>query len=100
MHSFIHRQEKNLHYAFVDLEKGFYRVLIEVTWWVLRKSIAEEWLVSAVMVMYEGAKMVVRRDDGYNFAVKVGLHQGSVLSSPKRSLKDCHGRSYMQMTLY
>jgi hypothetical protein len=41
-----------------------------------------EWLVSAVMAMYEGAKTVVRTDDGdsESFAVKVGLHQGSVLS--------------------
>jgi hypothetical protein len=35
-----------------------------------------------VMAMYEGAKTVVRTDDGdsESFAVKVGLHQGSVLS--------------------
>jgi hypothetical protein len=34
------------------------------------------------MVMYEGAKTVVRTVDGdsESFAVKVGLHQGSVLS--------------------
>jgi hypothetical protein len=54
----------------------------EVKRWALRKSGVEEWLVSAVMVMYEGAKTVVRTDNGdsENFAVKVGLHQGSVLS--------------------
>jgi hypothetical protein len=54
----------------------------EVTRWALRKSGVEEWLVSAVMAMYEGANTVVRTDDGdsESFAVKVGLHQGSVLS--------------------
>jgi len=42
----------------------------------------EEWLVSAVMAMYEGAQTVVRTPEGDSraFDVKVGLHQGSVLS--------------------
>jgi hypothetical protein len=39
----------------------------------------EEWLVSAVMAMYEGAETMVRTDDG-DFAVNVGMHQGSKLS--------------------
>jgi hypothetical protein len=75
-------KKKNLYYAFVDLEKAFDRVPRDVTRWALRKSGVEEWLVSAVMAMYEGAKTVVRTDDGdsESFAVKVGLHQGSVLS--------------------
>jgi hypothetical protein len=51
------------------------------TLWELRKSGVEEWLVSAVMTMYEGAKTVIRTDgDSENFAVKVGLHQDSVMS--------------------
>jgi hypothetical protein len=71
-----------LYYAFVDLEKAFDRVPREVTRWGMRKSSVDEWLVSAVMAIYEGAKTVVRTDDGdsESFAVKVGLHQGSVLS--------------------
>jgi len=41
----------------------------------------EEWLVKAVMAMYEGAQTVVRTtEDSKAFNVKVGLHQGSVLS--------------------
>jgi hypothetical protein len=50
--------------------------------WPLRKSDAQEWLVSAVMAMHEGARTVVRTEDGdsESFAVKVRLHQGSVLS--------------------
>jgi len=43
---------------------------------------AEEWLVSAVMSMYSGAKTVVRTVYGNSktFEVKVGMHQGSALS--------------------
>jgi len=42
----------------------------------------EEWLVSAVMSMYTGAKTVVRTVYGNSNGseVKVGMHQGSVLS--------------------
>ena len=42
----------------------------------------DEWLVNAVMAMYERAQTVVRTTEGDSkaFNVKVGLHQGSVLS--------------------
>jgi len=42
----------------------------------------DEWLVNAVMAMYEGAQTVVRTTEGDSkaFNVKVVLHQGSVLS--------------------
>ena len=41
----------------------------------LRKAEVEEWLVDAIMAMYEGAQAEIARQ----FDVKVGLHQGSVL---------------------
>ena len=58
------------------------RVPREVTRWALRKAGVEEWLVKAVMAMYDGAQTVVRTTEGdiKAFNVKVGLHQGSVLS--------------------
>ena len=42
----------------------------------------EEWLVQTVMTMYDRARTVVRTKQGYSteFEVKVGVHQGSVLS--------------------
>jgi len=39
-----------------DLEKAFDRVPREVIRWAMRKLGVEEWLVSAVMSMYAGAK--------------------------------------------
>ena len=44
----------------MDLEKAFDRVPKEVTNWAMCKMGVEEWLVSAVMSMYTGAKTVVR----------------------------------------
>jgi len=66
----------------VDLEKAFDRMPREVISWAMRKLGVEEWLVSAVMSMYIGAKTVVRTVYGNSkgFEVKVGMHQGSVLS--------------------
>jgi len=54
----------------------------EVTRWALRKAGVDEWLVKAVMARYEGAQTIVRTTEGDSkaFNVKVGLHQGSVLS--------------------
>jgi len=68
--------------GFVDFEKAFDRVLREVISWAMRNLGVEEWLVSAVMSMYTGAKTVVRTVYGNSkvFEVKVGMHQGSALS--------------------
>ena len=51
--------------------------------WAMYKLGVEEWLVSAVMSMYTGAKTVVRTVYGNSngFEVKVSMHQGSALSS-------------------
>ena len=50
--------------------------------WALRKLGVDEWLIHTVMALYTGACTVVRTDAGLSesFEVKVGLHQGSVLS--------------------
>jgi len=66
----------------VHLEKVFDRVLREVIRWAMCKLGVKEWLVSAVMSMYTGAKTVVRTvyRNSNNFEVEVGMHQGSALS--------------------
>ena len=63
---------KKLYFGFVDLEeKAFDRVPREVIRWALRMLGVEEWLVSAVMSMYIGAKTVVRTV--YQFMVIVAV---------------------------
>ena len=75
-------KDRKLFFAFVDLEKAFDRVPREVIWWSLRKLGVEEWLVKLVQAMYSNARSQVRVGDEYSemFDVKVGVHQGSVLS--------------------
>ena len=72
---------KKLNFGFVDLEKAFDRVPREVISWAMRKLGVEEWLASAAMSMYTGAKTVVRTVYGNSkgFEVKVGM-QGSGIS--------------------
>ena len=68
--------------AFVDLEKAFDGVPRKVIWWALRKLGVDEWIVCLVQGMYSNARSRVRVGEGYSeeFEVKVGVHQGSVLS--------------------
>ena len=54
---------KKLYFGFVDMEKAFDRVPREVISWAMRKLGVEEWLVSAVVSMYTGAKTVVSSDN-------------------------------------
>ena len=58
----------------MDLEKAFDRVPGEVIRWAMLG--VEEWLVSAVMSMYTGAKTVVTTVYGNSsgFEVNVGMH--------------------------
>ena len=73
---------KRLYMAFVDLEKAFDHVPRKVIWWALRKLGVEEWIVRLVQGMYANARSRVRVGEGFSkeFEVKVGVHQGSVLS--------------------
>ena len=75
-------KKKDLWMAFVDLEKAFDRVPREVVWWALRRLGVEEWLVRVIRAMYEGVTTAVKLKGGVSdeFEVKVGVHQGSVLS--------------------
>ena len=76
-------KHRKLYWAFVDLEKAFDRVPRKVVEWAMRKLGVEEWLVRAVMTMYEHARTRIRSYDrsvSEWFGVNVGVHQGSVLS--------------------
>ncbi|KAI8498339.1 hypothetical protein Bbelb_242830 [Branchiostoma belcheri] len=75
-------KRKDLYFMFVDLEKAFDRVPRQVLWWAMRKLGVEEWVIRVVQAMYRHAASCVRVNGSYSseFEVKVGVHQGSVLS--------------------
>ena len=62
--------------------KAFDRVPRKVILWALRKLGVDEWIVHLVQGMYSNARSRVCVGEGYSkeFEVKVGVHQGSVLS--------------------
>ena len=68
--------------TFVDLEKAFNRVPRKVLLWALCVVGVPEWLVKAVQAIYVGARSRTHVNSSFSeeFEVKVGVHQGSVLS--------------------
>ena len=58
-------KNKNLYFAFVDLEKAFDRVPRKVLWWAMRVVGIPEWIIAVVQSMYSGAKSQVRVNDSY-----------------------------------
>ena len=54
----------------------------EVVWWALRTLGVDEWLVTVIKAMYADTATMVRLNGRVSggFGVKVGVHQGSVLS--------------------
>ena len=49
-------KHKKIYLTFVDLEKAFNMVPREIIWWVICKLGIKEWLLGAVMSLYENAK--------------------------------------------
>ena len=76
------REAKYLHMVFVDMEKAYDRVPIDLIWWAMRKRSVPEGYLKVIQDMYRGTKTRVKTRCGRTeyFEVKVGLHQRSPLS--------------------
>ena len=71
-----------MYICFVDVEKAVDRVPRKVIKWAMKNKGLLEVQVGADMSLYDDAKTKVRVGSAYSeeFEVKVGVHQGSVLS--------------------
>ena len=76
------KKHKKLYMCFVDMEKAFDRVPRKGMERAMRKKSLSEVLVPAALSLYDGAKTRVRVGSACSeeFEVKVGVHQGSVVS--------------------
>lgn len=75
-------KKKPLYFAFVDLKKAFGRVPCAFLECSLQVLVVDDWLIKVIMAMYKNAKSLVSVNGVLcdEFDVKVGMHQGSVLS--------------------
>jgi hypothetical protein len=73
---------KYIHIVFIDLEKAFNRVPIEVMWLVLEKNGVPLKYIILIKDMYDRAVISVRISGGITseFPIIIALHQGSELS--------------------
>jgi Reverse transcriptase (RNA-dependent DNA polymerase) len=78
-----HREQKDLHMIFIDLDKAYDKVLRNIIWWAFEKKQVSTKYVILIKDMYTNVVTCVRACDGESdiFLIKIGLHQGSVLSS-------------------
>ena len=75
-------KHRKLYMAFAHLEDAFHRVPPKVLWWALYVAGVPEWLVKVVQALHVSARSRTRANSSFSeeFEVKVGEHQGSVLS--------------------
>ena len=78
----FHAKNKNLYFAFVNLEKAFGRVPRQILWWALRRLGVDKWIFQLGQAMYHNAssKVCIENCFSDSFCLNVGVHQGSVLS--------------------
>nr|GFB09100.1 ataxia telangiectasia mutated family protein [Tanacetum cinerariifolium] len=74
--------QRDLHMAFLDLEKAYDSVLRKLLWKTLLDKGTPRRYLTVIKDMYEGAKTRVRATTGNTeyFSVNLGLHQGSAIS--------------------
>lgn len=74
--------KKNLHMLFIDFEKAFDRVQRDLIYEALCAHGVPEIYVRTIEDMYTGVRTQIRYSAGISedFAIDIGVHQGSVLS--------------------
>jgi hypothetical protein len=75
-------QKKDMYMVFIDLEKAYDKVPMNVMWWALQKYKVSTKDIDHIKDMYNNiVKSVQTSDrDTNDFPINIGLHQGSALS--------------------
>jgi Reverse transcriptase (RNA-dependent DNA polymerase) len=77
-----HREQKDLHIIFIDLEKVYDKIPRNIMWWTLKRKLVPAKYVTLIKDMHINIVTYFRACDGESdtLPIKIGLHQGSVLS--------------------
>jgi Reverse transcriptase (RNA-dependent DNA polymerase) len=77
-----HREQKDLHIIFIDLEKVYDKIPRNIMWWTLKRKLVPAKYVTFIKDIYINIVTYFRACDGESdtLPIKIGLHQGSVLS--------------------
>ena len=75
-------RKRNFHMVFIDLEKSYDKVPIEVLWWTLMKKEIPIKYIDIIRDMYDEVVANARTYGSItsDFSITTGLHQGSALS--------------------
>jgi Reverse transcriptase (RNA-dependent DNA polymerase) len=78
-----HREQKDLHMIFIDLEKAYDKIPRNIMRWALERKLVPTKYVTLIKDIYTNVMTCVRACDGESdaFPIKIELHQGSELSS-------------------
>jgi hypothetical protein len=75
-------QKKDLHMIFIDLEKAYDKVPINIMWWALQKHKVSSKYITLIKDKYDNVVISVQKSygDTNDFLINIGLHKGSALS--------------------
>jgi hypothetical protein len=75
-------QKKNMHMAFIDLEKAYDKVPRNIMWWALQKHKVSIKYITLIKDMYDNIVTSVRTSNGdtNDFPINIRLYQGLALS--------------------
>jgi hypothetical protein len=75
-------QKKDMHMIFIDLEKAYDKMPMNVMWWTLQKHKVSSKYITLIKYMHDNVVTNVRTSDRdtNDFLINIGLHQGSALS--------------------
>ena len=76
------KKKKDLYMVFINLEKAYDKIPMNVMWWALYKHKVPTKYVGLIKDIYNNVVTNVRTSDGDmdDFPIRIGLHQGSFLS--------------------
>jgi Reverse transcriptase (RNA-dependent DNA polymerase) len=75
-------QKKDIHMIFIDIEKVYDKIPRNIMWWALKRKLVPTKYVTFINDIYTNVVTCVRTCDRESdiFSIKIGLHQGSLLS--------------------